>query len=55
MTGEDLDKRMREILAAVTPETVLSSTSALVELGFSAHTSFSLVEKVVTHKQKVKG
>lgn len=43
---------MREILLAVTPETVLSSTAALVELGFSARLSFQLVEQVLDARAK---
>lgn len=53
MNGLDLDKKMREILAGVTRETVLTSTAALVELGFGSKLSYQLVEKVLTAKEKV--
>lgn len=39
---------MREILSNVTPETVLSSTRALMELGFSARVAFDILEKCIT-------
>jgi hypothetical protein len=47
VNGEELDRRMREILANATPETALSSTAALVELGFGPQASFQMVEKII--------
>jgi Holliday junction resolvasome RuvABC DNA-binding subunit len=54
MNGFELDKRMREILTAATRETSLSSTAALVELGFSPRLSWEMVEKVIIKKAKEK-
>jgi hypothetical protein len=48
MTGFELDRRIREILLNARPETVLSSTAALCELGFGTWQSFLIVEKVIT-------
>jgi hypothetical protein len=47
ISGMDLDRRMREILMAATRETVLSSVSALVELGFPGPLSFTLVSDII--------
>jgi hypothetical protein len=51
MNGFDLDTRTRKILAAVTPETVLSACHELVALGFPARTAFALVCAVLEHRQ----
>jgi hypothetical protein len=49
--GFDLDTRTRKILAAVTPETVLSACHELVALGLPARTAFALVCAVLEHRQ----
>lgn len=49
MTGAELDRRMREILLKATPETILSSTASLVELGFGPRQSFEMICKVIDH------
>ena len=43
----DLDTDMRNILAAVTPETSLSTMQGLVDLGFSPKTAWSLVTETL--------
>lgn len=43
MTGYDLDRKMRAILEAVTPETSFKATADLIKLGFGARESFQLV------------
>jgi hypothetical protein len=51
MNGIELDRRMREILSSASRTTVLSSTAALVELGFGARQSFEIVEKCILAKE----
>lgn len=47
MTGLDLDRAMRQILTAATPETILSSTRALADLGFGVRQSYDMIEKII--------
>ncbi len=47
MTGEALDRRLREILTAATPDTSLSSTAAIAALGFPPRVAFEIVAKVL--------
>ena len=54
MTGQELDKRMREILLGVTYETAWSSVVALVELGFLPSAAFELVRKIEEVQEKEK-
>lgn len=53
MTGFDLDKEMRAVLLAARPETVLSSTAKLVELGFPARASFDLVAAAIKNNPEL--
>lgn len=46
-TGEELDRRIRQILIDVTPETSLQATRYLVALGFTAAHSFEIVCQVI--------
>ena len=48
MTGVDLDRQMRIILAQVTRENVLSSIAAMQALGFGANASLHVVMSVLT-------
>lgn len=54
LTGVELDRRMREILLNVTEDTVLSSSAALMDLGFGATQSFQMCEQIILAKQKEK-
>lgn len=47
MDALEQDRIMREVLRAVTPETVLSACIRLVEIGVSASTAWLIVEKVL--------
>jgi hypothetical protein len=47
MTTQELDRQIRDILAAVTPETSLSAARALHALGFGARQAFLIVCQVL--------
>lgn len=51
-TGEELDRRMREILDGVTQATALDATSKLIDLGFAPVASFDLVVATLLGKVK---
>lgn len=53
MTGAELDQKMRQIILAVTRETVLSSTAALVELGFAPAASFRMLQGALAAKEAI--
>jgi hypothetical protein len=47
MSPVELDRRFREIAARVTPETILSETRALVELGIGPRAAFLILAKIL--------
>lgn len=52
MTGEELDREMRTILLAATPENAMTSVAALIRLGFSAISSWDLIARAIDQKGK---
>ena len=52
LTGEELDKRFREIAANVTRENAFSSTIALAKLGFGAVPAAMMICKLVEAKEQ---
>lgn len=52
MTGEELDKRMRQILLNVTSELSLSAVRELTALGFSRGASLRVVLDVLRAKEE---
>ena len=48
MNGIELDRKLRAILATVTPETSLSAAQKIAALGFGARTAWFLVEAHLT-------
>ena len=60
MNGIELNRRIREILETVTPETILSSSMAITELGIGVFAAFHLVEAILRArmnlpKERMKG
>ncbi len=52
MTGEELDREIRKVFQSVTPETVLSATARLVELGFGPHLAFTTLATVLEKRPR---
>ena len=48
----ELDQQIRKILVAVTEENVITSTTAIMDLGFPPRTAFALVAQIVEAKRK---
>lgn len=51
-TGEDLDRKMREILMAATRSNALTSSAKLVALGFPAVAALKMVSDIVLEKER---
>lgn len=47
MTSMDLDREMRAIFERARPHTILADTRALMALGFTPWSSFSMLEKAI--------
>lgn len=47
LTGPELDRRMREIMTNLTPENVLSSCAAMMDLGFGPVQSLDMCEQIL--------
>jgi hypothetical protein len=52
ISGLELDQQLRAILLNATPETSLSSSAAIAQLGFPARTAFHLVSEVLAAREK---
>ncbi len=51
MTGEELDREMRQVLVNATRGNIISSVARLVELGFGTQQSAAIVLKIIDDKE----